>query len=38
MGGVGAWLTNTAASAALGLLVGAAIVAVKHRGAGGNRR
>jgi predicted DNA repair protein MutK len=38
VGGVGAWLTNTAASAVLGLLVGAAIVAVKHRGAGGNRR
>jgi predicted DNA repair protein MutK len=31
VGGVGAWLTNTAASAALGLLVGAIIVAVKQR-------
>ena len=31
MGGVGAWLTNTAASAILGLLVGAIVVAVMHR-------
>src|SRR3712207_1382110 len=30
LGGVGAWLTNTAASAALGLLVGAIVVAVLH--------
>jgi uncharacterized protein len=34
VGGVGAWLTNTAASALLGLVVGAIIVAVMHlRGA-----
>jgi predicted DNA repair protein MutK len=34
-GGVGAWLTNTAASAILGLVVGAIVVAVLHRrGAG----
>jgi len=31
LGGVGAWLTNTAASAVLGVLVGAIVVAVKHR-------
>jgi predicted DNA repair protein MutK len=31
MGGVGGWLTNTAASAALGLVVGAIVVAVMHR-------
>jgi predicted DNA repair protein MutK len=31
MGGVGAWLTNTAASAVLGLVVGAIVVAVMHR-------
>jgi len=31
VGGVGAWLTNTAASAALGLVVGALVVAVKQR-------
>jgi predicted DNA repair protein MutK len=31
VGGVGAWLTNTAASAILGLLVGAVVVAVMHR-------
>jgi predicted DNA repair protein MutK len=31
VGGVGAWLTNTAASALLGLLVGAIVVAVMHR-------
>ena len=37
LGGVGAWLTNTAASAILGLVVGAIVVAVKHRVAGGNR-
>ncbi len=30
VGGVGAWLTNTTASAILGLLVGAAVVAVMH--------
>jgi predicted DNA repair protein MutK len=30
-GGVGAWLTNTAASAVLGLAVGAIVVAVMHR-------
>ena len=30
-GGVGAWLTNTAASAVLGLVVGAIVVAVMHR-------
>ena len=30
-GGVGAWLTNTAASAVLGLVVGAIAVAVMHR-------
>jgi hypothetical protein len=30
VGGVGAWLTNTAASALLGLLVGAVVVAVLH--------
>jgi predicted DNA repair protein MutK len=31
VGGVGAWLTNTAASAVLGLVVGAIVVAVMHR-------
>jgi len=31
LGGVGAWLTNTAASALLGLIVGAVIVAVLHQ-------
>ena len=31
VGGVGAWLTNTAASALLGLVVGAIVVAVLHR-------
>jgi predicted DNA repair protein MutK len=31
LGGVGAWLTNTAASAVLGILVGAVAVAVMHR-------
>ena len=30
-GGIAAWLTNTAASAVLGLLVGAIVVAVLHR-------
>ena len=30
-GGVGAWLINTAASAVLGLIVGAIVVAVMHR-------
>ncbi len=36
-GGVGAWLTNTAASAFLGLVVGAIVVAVLHRGGAQNR-
>jgi uncharacterized protein len=31
VGGVAAWLTNTAASALLGLLVGAVVLAVMHR-------
>ena len=31
VGGVGAWLTNTGASALLGLIVGAIVVAVLHR-------
>ena len=31
LGGVGAWLTNTAASAVLGIAVGAIVVAVLHR-------
>jgi hypothetical protein len=31
VGGVGAWLTNTAASALLGLVAGAIAVAVMHR-------
>ena len=31
VGGVGAWLVNTAASALLGLVVGAIVVAVMHR-------
>jgi predicted DNA repair protein MutK len=31
VGGVGAWLTNTAASAVLGVAVGAVVVAVLHR-------
>ena len=31
LGGVGAWLINTAASAVLGVLVGAIVVAVMHR-------
>jgi uncharacterized protein len=31
VGGVGAWLTNTAASALLGVVVGAIVVAVMHR-------
>jgi len=31
VGGVGAWLTNTGASAILGLVVGAIVVAVMHR-------
>ena len=30
VGGIGAWLTNTAASAILGLIVGAIVVAVMH--------
>jgi uncharacterized protein len=37
VGGIGAWLTNTAASAVLGLVVGAIVVSVKHRRGGGNR-
>ena len=37
VGGIGAWLTNTAASAALGLLVGAIVVAVAHRRGGKSR-
>jgi predicted DNA repair protein MutK len=37
VGGVGAWLTNTAASAILGLVVGAIVVAVMHRRGGGNQ-
>jgi hypothetical protein len=36
VGGVGAWLTNTAASAVLGLVVGAIVVAVMHRRAADN--
>ena len=36
-GGVAAWLTNTAASAALGLVVGAIAVAVMHRRGAANR-
>jgi predicted DNA repair protein MutK len=31
LGGVAAWLTNTAASALLGVLVGAIVVAIMHR-------
>jgi hypothetical protein len=34
VGGVAGWLTNTAFSALLGLIVGAIIVAVLHRRAG----
>ena len=37
VGGVGAWLTTTAASAVLGLLVGAIVVAVMHRRGGQDR-
>jgi predicted DNA repair protein MutK len=37
VGGVGAWLTNTAASAVLGLVVGAIAVAVMQRRAGQSR-
>ena len=37
LGGVGAWLTNTAASAVLGLVVGAIVVAVEQRRGGRNR-
>ena len=33
IGGIGGWLTNTTASAILGVLVGAVVVAVVHRGA-----
>jgi predicted DNA repair protein MutK len=41
LGGVGGWVVNTAASAALGLAVGAVVVAVMHqvhhrRGGGGH--
>jgi predicted DNA repair protein MutK len=36
-GGVGAWLTNTAASAVLGLVVGAIVVAIMHRRGRENR-
>jgi predicted DNA repair protein MutK len=31
VGGVGAWVTNTAASAVLGVVVGAILVAVRQR-------
>jgi predicted DNA repair protein MutK len=37
VGSVGAWLTNTAASAVLGLAVGAIVVAVMHRRGGRHR-
>ena len=37
VGGVGAWLTNTAASAVLGLIVGAIVVTVMHRRGAENR-
>jgi uncharacterized protein len=37
VGGVGSWLTNTAASAVLGLAVGAIVVAVMHLRRGHNR-
>jgi predicted DNA repair protein MutK len=37
LGAVGAWLTNTAASAALGLVVGAIVVAIMLRRKGANR-
>jgi predicted DNA repair protein MutK len=37
VGGIGAWLANTAASAALGLLVGAVVVAAAHRRGGKSR-
>ncbi|WP_372792004.1 DUF808 family protein, partial [Paraconexibacter sp.] len=33
-GGIGGWLTNTGASALLGVFVGAVIVAVMHRRGG----
>ena len=36
-GGVAAWLTNTIASAVLGLVVGAIAVAVMHRRGGTHR-
>ena len=36
VGGVAAWLTNTLASALLGIVVGAVIVAVLHRRSGGH--
>ncbi|HYF25501.1 MAG TPA: DUF808 domain-containing protein [Baekduia sp.] len=36
VGGVGKWLTNTGASAILGVLVGAVIVAVQHARGGGH--
>ena len=37
MGGVGAWLTNTVASAILGVVVGAIVVAVMHLRGSGHR-
>jgi len=37
VGGVAAWLTNTAASAALGVMTGAVVVAVAHRRAAASR-
>jgi hypothetical protein len=37
VGGVGAWLANTAASAVLGLVVGAIVVAIMHRRGADNR-
>jgi hypothetical protein len=37
VGGIGAWLTNTAASAVLGLIVGAVVVTVLHRRGGKNQ-
>ncbi|CAA9485012.1 MAG: putative membrane protein [uncultured Solirubrobacteraceae bacterium] len=36
VGGIGAWLTNTAASAVLGLVVGAIVVAIMHLRGGEN--
>jgi len=37
MGGVAAWLTNTVASAILGVVVGAIVVAVMHLRGSGHR-